>query len=68
MTGDGSNGPNADYQLFADVMKSFEITIVNRWGNVVHEGKLDPARPRYLWNGVDDKSGKLCNDFNWYNR
>ncbi|MES2588913.1 MAG: PKD domain-containing protein [Bacteroidota bacterium] len=66
LTGDGSNGPNADYQLFADVMKSFEITIVNRWGNVVHEGKLDPARPRYLWNGVDDKSGKLCNEGTYF--
>ena len=47
-------------------MKDFQITIVNRWGNVVHEGTRDAAKPRYLWNGIDDKSGNLCNEGTYY--
>lgn len=66
LTGNESGGLNADLLLFADVFKDFDITIVNRWGNVVYEGTRDPAKPRYLWNGVDQKSDKLCNDGTYY--
>ncbi len=65
-TGLGSNGPNADLALFADVFKDFEITIVNRWGNVVFEGKRDVSKPRYLWNGIDQASSKLCNEGTYF--
>lgn len=65
-TGFGSGGPNADLAIFADVFKDFEISIVNRWGNVVYEGKRDPLKPRYLWNGIDQKSDKLCNEGTYY--
>ncbi|MFN5415472.1 MAG: PKD domain-containing protein [Flavobacteriia bacterium] len=65
-TGFGSDGPNADLQLFADVFKDFEILIVNRWGNVVYEGVRDPQKGRYLWNGIDQQSGKLCNDGTYF--
>ena len=65
-TGMGSDGPNADLLLFADVFIDFEITIVNRWGNTVYEGKRDPSRPRYLWDGIDQKSGKLCQDGTYF--
>jgi PKD repeat protein len=65
-TGLGSNGPNADLALFADVFKDFDITIVNRWGNVVYEGKRDVSKPRYLWNGIDQASTKLCSEGTYY--
>lgn len=65
-TGLGSDGPNADLQIFDDVFFDFEILILNRWGNVVYEGKRDPAKPRYLWNGIDQKSGKLCQDGTYF--
>lgn len=65
-TGFGSDGPNADLLLFADVFKDFEILIVNRWGNVVYEGVRDPQKGRYLWNGIDQKSSKLCNDGTYF--
>jgi PKD repeat protein len=65
-TGSGSDGPNADLLLFADVFNDFDITIVNRWGNVVYEGKRDATKPRYLWNGIDQKSGKLCQDGTYF--
>jgi PKD repeat protein len=65
-TGFGSDGPNADLSIFADVFNDFEVTIVNRWGNVVYEGVRDPARPRYLWNGIDQKSDKLCTEGTYY--
>lgn len=65
-TGFGSPGPNHDLLLFADVFKDFEITFVNRWGNVVYDGVRDATRARYLWDGVDQKSGKLCQDGTYY--
>ncbi|MGV3632022.1 MAG: PKD domain-containing protein [Bacteroidota bacterium] len=67
-TGLGSDGPNADLNIFADVFNDFEILLVNRWGNVVYEGKRDPSKPRYLWNGIDMKSGKLCQDGTYFYR
>ncbi len=65
-TGFGSDGPNADLLLFADVFIDFEILFVNRWGNVVYDGKRDASKPRYLWNGIDQKSGKLCQDGTYF--
>jgi hypothetical protein len=65
-TGAESGGPNGDLLLFADVFKDFEIVFVNRWGNVVYEGVRDATKPRYLWNGIDQKSGKLCQDGTYY--
>jgi PKD repeat protein len=66
LTGFGSDGPNADLNLFADVFNDFEVTFVNRWGNLVHKGKRDPAKPIYLWNGIDQKSQKLCTEGTYY--
>jgi PKD repeat protein len=65
-TGLGSGGPNADLALFADVFKDFEVTIVNRWGNTVYQGSRDVSKPRYLWNGIDQASSKLCSEGTYY--
>ncbi|MCE3295522.1 MAG: hypothetical protein K0R65_1236 [Crocinitomicaceae bacterium] len=65
-TGFGSDGPNADLLLFADVFKDFNFLVVNRWGNVVFDGKRDASKPRYLWDGIDQKSGKLCQDGTYF--
>ncbi|MBI2259679.1 MAG: PKD domain-containing protein [Flavobacteriia bacterium] len=62
----GINGPNSVWTLFADIFYDFELLIVNRWGNVIYEGKKDPSNPLYLWDGKDQKSGKPVNDGTYF--
>jgi PKD repeat protein len=61
ITNPGGNGQNSNFVLFANIFKDFEIIILNRWGNVIYEGKRDPINPLFLWAGIDQKSGKYVN-------
>ena len=53
------DGVNEYFSLIYDAFKSFNVSILNRWGNVVYEGK--DLTGINLWNGYD-KSGKLCTE------
>lgn len=66
ITGVGGIGPNSIWTLFADIFIDFKILIVNRWGNVVYEGSRNNLDPRYLWDGIDYKSGKPCVDGTYF--
>ena len=44
------DGVNEVFEMKADVFESFEIVIMNRWGNVVHNRK--DATGTYLWDGL----------------
>ena len=54
--GDGSN---EQFTLYADIFKSFDIIIQNRWGNVLTDRKNQTGI--LLWDGKD-KGGEVCND------
>jgi hypothetical protein len=62
ITNPGSSSPNAVLNLFNDDFKNFDVLILNRWGNQVYEGAKDNSKPLYLWNGIDQQSGKTCTD------
>ena len=56
--GDGSNDI---FNLPFDGFKTYNITITNRWGNVVWDRVKDDAKPLLLWDGTDD-GGADCTD------
>ncbi|MCE3295607.1 MAG: domain containing protein [Crocinitomicaceae bacterium] len=62
ITAAGANGANSTFSLFEDIFADFELIIINRWGNVVYEGRRDPSNPLYLWDGRNPKSGETCSD------
>lgn len=66
ITNVGGIGANNTWTLFADIFIDFKILIVNRWGNVVYEGSRNSLDPRYLWDGIDYKSGKPCVDGTYF--
>jgi gliding motility-associated-like protein len=55
------DGVNDFFNLPFDGFKSFQITITNRWGNVVWDRQRDNAKPLLLWDGTDD-GGSDCTD------
>jgi PKD repeat protein len=54
------DGVNDLFILPADIFKSFDILILNRWGNVIHQ--RSGATGVLLWDGLDQKSGEKVND------
>jgi gliding motility-associated-like protein len=53
------DGVNEFFEMRNDVFESFEIVILNRWGNVVHHRK--DATGTYLWDGKT-QSGERVED------
>ena len=56
-----NDGINELFVLPFDAFKDYTITILNRWGNVMHIGQRDPSNPLFLWDGTD-QTGKNCTD------
>ena len=56
-----NDGVNELFVLPFDAFKEYTVTILNRWGNVMHIGQRDPANPLFLWDGTD-QAGNLCKD------
>ncbi len=54
------DGINDLFILPADIFKSFDIVILNRWGNVIHN-RTD-ATGVLLWDGLDQKSSEKVTD------
>ena len=57
-----NDGTNDLFTLPFDAFKEFNIVIVNRWGNTIHEGTKDPANPLLMWDGTTDNSGTKVTD------
>lgn len=66
ITNPGSSGNNSLFTLFSDIFTSFQIIVVNRWGNVVYEGEKDPNNPLLLWNGLNKNSNNPCVDGTYF--
>ncbi len=54
----GNDGVNDTYHFNVQNAKSFEATILNRWGNIV--GKISGPNPQDGWDGKDSNSGAFC--------
>lgn len=66
ITNPGGNGQNSNFVLFTDIFSDYHLIIVNRWGNVVHDGHKDPQNPLLLWNGLDHLTDKPCVDGTYF--
>ena len=53
------DGTNEVFSFKHDIFKSFDILIVNRWGNVVHEGKN--VTGTIFWDGKT-QGGDPCSE------
>ena len=53
------DGTNENFSFKFDIFKSFDILIVNRWGNVVHEGK--DVTGTIFWDGKT-QGGDPCSE------
>jgi gliding motility-associated-like protein len=51
------DGSNDLFTLPFDAFKDYTVYIVNRWGNLIHEGNRDPNNPILMWDGTTDSSG-----------
>lgn len=58
------DGTNEFFEMKADVFESFEIVIMNRWGNVVHK-RVD-ATGTYLWDGLAQSGKPAVNGVYFY--
>lgn len=56
------DGINDIFTLPFDAFKDFTIIILNRWGNVIHEGVRDATNPLFLWDGTSDSSFEKVHD------
>jgi len=61
------DGTNDLFTLPFDAFKDFNIVILNRWGNMIHEGVRDSLNPLLLWDGTTDTGDKV-NDGVYYYR
>jgi PKD repeat protein len=63
-----SNGDQTNdlFTLPFDAFKTYNILILNRWGNLIHEGVRDPANPLLLWNGTTDSGDKVHDGVYFY--
>jgi gliding motility-associated-like protein len=50
------------FTLPFDAFKNFNVVILNRWGNVIHEGERDSLNPLLLWDGTTGSSGEKVHD------
>ncbi|MFK7787475.1 MAG: gliding motility-associated C-terminal domain-containing protein, partial [Crocinitomicaceae bacterium] len=53
------DGINEVFEMENDIFESFEIVIMNRWGNIVH--RRTDATGTYLWDGLA-QSGERVSD------
>lgn len=58
------DGTNEIFELKADVFESFDIVILNRWGNVVHERQ--DATGTYLWDGRAQNGDRVSDGVYFY--
>jgi gliding motility-associated-like protein len=58
------DGTNEIFEMKADVFESFEIVILNRWGNVVHNRK--DATGTYLWDGLSQSGERVADGVYFY--
>ena len=58
------DGVNEVFEMKADVFESFEIVIMNRWGNVVHNRK--DATGTYLWDGLTQGGERVADGVYFY--
>lgn len=58
------DGINEYFEMNADVFVEFEIVILNRWGNVVHNRKN--ATGTYLWDGLAQSGEKVQDGVYFY--
>lgn len=58
------DGTNEIFELQDDVFESFDIVILNRWGNVVHERK--DATGTYLWDGRAQNGDRVSDGVYFY--
>ncbi|PKR82181.1 hypothetical protein CW751_02290 [Brumimicrobium salinarum] len=56
------DGVNDFFTVNASNTTSFEIVILNRWGNVVFESD----NPNFQWDGTVDNNGTECNDGTYF--
>jgi len=50
------------FTLPFDAFKSYNVIILNRWGNIIHQGERDSLNPLLLWDGTTDSSGEKVHD------
>lgn len=55
-----SEGVNDVFMVSPENAESLDMTITNRWGNIVFESKGDPSNA--VWNGNNKNSGEPCID------
>lgn len=55
-----SEGSNDVFKVSPENAESLEMTITNRWGNIVFESSGDPTNA--VWNGNNKNSGEPCID------
>jgi len=58
------DGINEFFEMKAAVFESFEIVILNRWGNVVHH--REDATGTYLWNGLAQNGERVADGVYFY--
>ena len=58
------DGTNEIFELKADIFESFEIVILNRWGNVIHH-RTD-ATGTYLWDGLTQGGNRVTDGVYFY--
>ncbi|MBM3185239.1 MAG: PKD domain-containing protein, partial [Bacteroidetes bacterium] len=60
------NGTNDLFTLPFDAFKNFNVLILNRWGNLIHEGVRDTANPLLLWDGTTASGEKVHDGVYFY--
>lgn len=58
------DGTNEIFEMNADIFETFDIVILNRWGNVVH--KREGATGIYLWDGLAQSGKPAVNGVYFY--
>jgi gliding motility-associated-like protein len=58
------DGVNEVFEMQNDVFESFEIVIMNRWGNVVH--RRTDATGTYLWDGLTQSGERVADGVYFY--
>jgi PKD repeat protein len=54
------------FTLPFDAFKTYNVLILNRWGNLIHEGVRDSANPLLLWDGTTDSGEKVLDGVYFY--
>ena len=60
------DGTNDLFTLPIDAFKNYNVEIINRWGNLIHEGVRDSLNPLLLWDGTTDSGEKVHDGVYFY--